>query len=161
MDKTRLKCNLLFCVAVLIWAEAAISDPVWGQKTESETVAQAVGPGSSKTSPGGQSRTGDKKTRQPDPAAAGSAALDKEVRTHRHYYWLTVTVRNPHCPACLKSLKPYLLSQNGVRQVSIASLGSKAPSIAVKVQLDSVRNKPQVIKRLKARDFEIISFSFQ
>jgi hypothetical protein len=71
-------------------------------------------------------------------------------------YWLTVTVRNPHCPACLKTLKVYLLALNGVKEVFINNLRAPKKNIDIKVRLAGAAQAARVIERVKAHDLEIL-----
>jgi hypothetical protein len=71
-------------------------------------------------------------------------------------YWLDVTVKNPRCPACLKTLKTYLLALNGVQEVNINYLAGRDEKVDILVRLASSLQRARVIERIKAHDLEIL-----
>jgi hypothetical protein len=98
------------------------------------------------------------------PSVAEGAADQKSAKAPRSTggkrpaqdYWLTVTVRNPNCPACLKTIKVYLLALNGVREVFINNLRAPEKNIDIKVRLAGAAQAARVIERVKAHDLEIL-----
>jgi hypothetical protein len=72
-------------------------------------------------------------------------------------YWLDVTVKNPRCPACLKTLKTYLLALNGVREVNINYLAGREETVDILVRLANSLQRARVIERIKAHDLEILN----
>jgi hypothetical protein len=81
------------------------------------------------------------------------------ARTQAPGYNMTVRVRNPRCPSCLKALKTYLSSQNGVSKVFVDSIGSSKPEVAIKIKLALPKEHARLIEHIRARDFEILSTS--
>lgn len=98
----------------------------------------------------------------PSPAAVKSATagrpqnLTAKNKSPGHECRLTITVRNPRCPACLKTLKTYLLALNGVRAVSIASLSTQKQKVDILILLAGATQGPRVIEVIKAHDLEIL-----
>ncbi len=71
-------------------------------------------------------------------------------------YRLSVWVRNPRCPACLRTIKTYLLAKHGVRYVQINSLESKGPEVELAIVVDSDRLRSEVVDLIRTRDLEIL-----
>jgi hypothetical protein len=91
-------------------------------------------------------------------------AVDNQVKSAanpakapRAAYRLTITVRNPRCPACLKTLKTYLLALNGVRGVSFDSITGKSGKVEITVKLGQAAKAKRVIERIKAHDLEVLA----
>jgi hypothetical protein len=74
---------------------------------------------------------------------------------------LTVTVKNPRCPACLKTLKGYLLEMPEVRAVRLVNFAQTGPLVKLPIELNEAANKTaaagKVIDRIKAHDLAVLS----
>ena len=80
---------------------------------------------------------------------------------------LTIVVRNPHCPACLLTLKKHLGEFPGVASVTVSDLKSKGSRASLKIRLtrsdnasscDLRKDADAVLERVRTHDFEILSY---
>src|ERR1700733_1571911 len=81
--------------------------------------------------------------------AAAGATQTKQHRQGQRQHKLTVTVRDPRCPACLKTLRTYLLALNGVQDVSVHYVEKKREKVEISIRMVSSLTNSRVISRIK------------
>ena len=96
----------------------------------------------------------------PFPAFAAKQTAHRSGKDSKSRYALRITVKNPRCPACLKTLKTYLLEIRGVKSVWVHPMGARDLKAVITVTLDKRSLSPRVIERIKAHDLQILNVSY-
>ena len=87
----------------------------------------------------------------------------------RHTALLTVTVKNPRCPACLTTLKGYLLEMSEVKAVRLGDLRAATVNLAIDLNVQQSGGGTaradklialKVINRIKAHDLAVLSTKY-